>query len=553
MRSSTSMVVQAIRRHVVLILVVTIAFAAIGALVALTRSATYTSSASILLRPSVGNAFSSDSTASSQQVTIAVTTEAALANSTAVLDLANEDLPSDMQLEARQVSSSVPSTSQVIEVQVRAEEGEAAQRGAEAIADAILTYRQQQTTQALDSRLERLDEQEQTARKNLTEATDKGGPDSRQLITLYTEQLSSIDSARSSLLQAETSPGELIRPAEVPASPSGVRPIFFALIGTLLGLGLGLVLAVWRYRSDDRVHFESESVAGRPVLARLPATATTRYLDGEPQDTELVVGLRELRAAVLATAPMPASLLVTSSDGQENAPLVGLNLAASLAHADYTAALVMTAPFADLEPTLGRPTGPGLVEILETGAPVDRAVVRKRRLGVLHFAADPDAERRPDLYARAAFTGVVQRLKATYDYVIVVADSLENTGVLDVAMATDSLLITCTADHTRDELVTRSVLHANELGGEFLGAVVIASDRRRRRADAGARADAGGDDTGKGRPGTDGDTPIPMPAKSSDRPHSDAAQDDSKPGPDGRGDRQRPERSRFLGMTRGNR
>src|SRR4051794_14668808 len=80
-------VANAMRQHVLLIIAITVLVTTMAGAFAMSRAPHYTSSARVLVRPLPGNALSSDSIASSQQITVAMETEAGLVNSPAVTKL----------------------------------------------------------------------------------------------------------------------------------------------------------------------------------------------------------------------------------------------------------------------------------------------------------------------------------------------------------------------------------------------------------------------------------------------------------------------------------
>ena len=83
------LVTDAIRRHLWLVLVPALILAPLGFLWAETRQANYQSTVRVLLRPLPGNPFAPDSAGTSQQQTVALTTESLVAVSAPVVDRAD--------------------------------------------------------------------------------------------------------------------------------------------------------------------------------------------------------------------------------------------------------------------------------------------------------------------------------------------------------------------------------------------------------------------------------------------------------------------------------
>ena len=482
-----SVLTRSLRRHVGLILLVTLLVTAVAGAFALTRSVTYTATSSVLLHPAPGNAFSSSATASSQQMTIALTTEAALVDSEPVLELAEESLPSGTSLDQDQVTGTVAANSQIVQIAVTGDTPEAAYDGARAVARALLTYRSDETAESLDARMQRLREQQATAQEKLDEATRDDSPRAGDLVNLYTEELANIAASIGALNATAADAGTIIKPAVLPSGPSSIPPWLLVLAGALLGAALGVALAVWRERGDTVVRADLESVGGRPVLATVPAPAPGRPEATEAAATSPSEGFRHARAAVLATAPPPSSIAVASSEPRDDTGLVAHHLALSLAKASYRVALVATSPHLGLESGLGLGSGPGVADVLAGGTELQEAIERRDGVDVLPFGSP--ATDKPDLFAQASFARLVRTLREQHDYVLVVTGPVSEPGAMDVAMATGSLILVCTTDQTNQESIGHEVHHATELGVSVLGALLVGRPRHRRRRSGSAAAD----------------------------------------------------------------
>jgi uncharacterized protein involved in exopolysaccharide biosynthesis len=197
-----------------LILLVALPIIAASALYSYTRTPLYSSSAGILVRPTLT---SLTSAAGPQE--LEAQTEMNLATSVAVATVAQELMGSFVAPEQllAQVSASMVNGTQYLTISFTDADAAAAQRGAEAFADAYLEYRQQYAEEVL---------QQQVAASN-TQAQ------------------------RDALNGITTDPGRVVDPATLPTSPATPRHDFDIAIGVLLGLSLGFAVALIRERRSD--------------------------------------------------------------------------------------------------------------------------------------------------------------------------------------------------------------------------------------------------------------------------------------------------------------
>jgi polysaccharide biosynthesis transport protein len=166
--------------------------------------------------------------------------------------------------------------------------------------------------------------------------------------------------------------------AEPPTSPSSPKPVRNTLLGALVGLILGIVLAAARDRLDRRIRDpeDLENAFGRPIIGRIPksrALAKRRaYTKGlPPAEAE---AFHVLRANLLYFADDRDArvVLVTSAEPGDGKTTVAWNLACAASSPGSRVLLV--------EGDLRRPrlahgfglTGtPGLTELLSGGPSLD--------------------------------------------------------------------------------------------------------------------------------------------------------------------------------------
>jgi polysaccharide biosynthesis transport protein len=240
---------RAIREHLLLLLITTVAVAGVAVALPTTGSATYVATAGVLLKPLDGDALSPAAMSSSQQMTIGMTNEAALVNSAPVVALANKTLPTRVVPGSAQISGSVPPNSQIVDVHFKATTPQAARIGAQAFAVAFLRFRAAQSTTNHSLQIATLQHRSKVVQAKLARASAARNAKRSQL---YISELLQLQASVQKLTNAAANPGMVFSAARRPAPPSGPSPTF-ALAGALVGLALGLVLAVWRERIDDRL------------------------------------------------------------------------------------------------------------------------------------------------------------------------------------------------------------------------------------------------------------------------------------------------------------
>jgi succinoglycan biosynthesis transport protein ExoP len=179
-------------------------------------------------------------------------------------------------------------------------------------------------------------------------------------------------------------PAGAIRPigsAEPPSSASSPKPVRNTVLGALVGLILGLVLAGARDRFDRRIRDpqELESVFERPIIGRIPKSrALAKRRPGPdglpPAEAE---AFHVLRANLLyfAADRNARSVLVTSAEPREGKTTIAWNLACAASSPGSRVMLIE----GDLRrPTLARSLGAGdaqgLTEYLEGEASLAEVV-----------------------------------------------------------------------------------------------------------------------------------------------------------------------------------
>ncbi len=479
----------AVRHHILLILaVVLVVTGAVGAF-AFTRPPSYTSTAKVVLRPIAGNAFSEQSATNAQQVTIAMETEAGLVSSPAVAKLASKALGTEVAAGSDAVNVKVPPSTQIVQIEFTADTPGLAQKGAQAFADAFLAYRAGQASSIRGRQLKILRTQATTATKSLRRASARAArtnapPEAAAQVQLYTGRVASLQDSIGSLQATPTDAGSIVTPATAPDGPDGLGPAVLTVLASLLALGLGAALALWRERVDDRVRVASSSLDGVPLLATVPLDP------GGPSapsaDDEVAASAyRMARTGVTALAAHPSALLVSAvSDAvpPEATAEVTARLALALTASGYRTVVV--------DATLGAggvarwfdvDAEPGLSDVL-----VDEnrgtATVHARDVDVLPAGTRPGSA--AELLGGEGLTLLLARLRERADFVLVAGHRVGTAEGGAVAQACDGVVLLVGDRATTHREVSLASHQVTVSGTSVLGAIGV--PRRRRRGRHGA-------------------------------------------------------------------
>jgi len=218
---------------------------------------------------------------------------------------------------------------------------------------------------------------------------------------------------------------EIDAPA-LPTTPVFPRTRLTMLVAALLGLGLGLGVALLRENMTTKIESTEDlaEASGLPVFAEIPSEAriakmqTPEDLATQPRLRVVAEALRDLRTNLLFTDESIRSIVITSPDGSHGKTTVAFGLAATLARAGARTLLV------DADLRRGRVAemleiqrSPGLMDVLLGEADLEQAIQPTRDdLDVLvggRRSADPG-----ELLTQK-FPMLLSRLERDYEAVII--------------------------------------------------------------------------------------------------------------------------------------
>jgi Mrp family chromosome partitioning ATPase len=474
----------AFRRYWALILLCALALAAAGYAFASRQQNSYVSSTRVLLRPTVGNSFNPDSTTSATQIAVAMDTEATLVDSKAVAALSNPTLRPRWVPGSGTVTATVPSNTQTLKITFKASSARHARAGARSVASSYLTWRHNQSRASIAASAKVLHSQIAALSAKLTAALRHSAKATTstviQQIQVMTGQLVSLKNTLSQLQATDIAPGSIISRATLPSKAAGVGSAVIIGAGAVLGLLLGILLAVARTRGDKRVRRTSTAVGNAPVLAVLAGRRPRSSRRGVDRDAR--VAYQGLRLSVLAAVPPGNAVAFSALSEHIDVGEIATELALSFNRAAYRVTVVMAADSA-----AGDLSGkPGLSELL-AGAAAARDVLLTRD-GVQILPPGHNLDGIQERLSSASFTAVLSQLASNCDYVIVVAPPTTTPTGLAVAHAAKAAILVGEERRTTSVQIQEFIERAEFLGVRIVGVVLRTRVRRlfRRRSRASA-------------------------------------------------------------------
>ncbi|HJW60374.1 MAG TPA: Wzz/FepE/Etk N-terminal domain-containing protein, partial [Actinomycetota bacterium] len=268
------------KRQFVLILAVTLLGAAAAAAYTFRRTPVYESNASVLVRAITTNAFDPGSRVDQQ---LNMFNQRQLAQSEPVAAIAAKSLKTTAtpaQL-LEHVKVDVPANSQILRIKYRDTVPLTAQRGADAFATAYLAFREadaraqaKASQTSIQRDVARLQKQASAAEQAISDpdADSNARQAAQARLTYINNRLQPLLAQLNGFLSLDFTPGTVIAPAALPASPASPNSRLDVGIGLLVGLFLGVMLAFVRDRTDDRLRGREDLAErlDRPVLATVP-------------------------------------------------------------------------------------------------------------------------------------------------------------------------------------------------------------------------------------------------------------------------------------------
>ena len=354
-RISTS---RAVRHHLVVVICCVALGGLAGWLYAASAPTTYTSTARVLVNPSVGNPYVPTPASVRQDEQTSLQTEAEVVRSAEVLGAVAGQGPAltTSQLQ-RGVQVTVPPNTQILQITYSASDPVVAQQIADAVAKAYLDNRQRRFNEVNATRIERVETRTQSVVNELraaTAAAQKGSAAERafqaQLADALRNELVSLRAQRTALENSESPPGAVIAPASSATSVGELTKLLTPAGGALAGLALGCLLAalIERFAGVIRSAPEVEAT-GLPVFAAVPAPGWRARLSRKGGVDGFNTTIRRLRATILDLERRPDVIAVAPAGTGKSDAGVSEAVAESFAKAGHRVVHVQI----DAHPTTG--------------------------------------------------------------------------------------------------------------------------------------------------------------------------------------------------------
>ena len=314
----------------------------------------------------------------------------------------------------------------------------------------------------------------------------------RAVFTALESRLKEVELAN----QLEPNNVQLVEPARVPGAPTGSGGIPLALITGLIGLALGLAVAVGIETLDQTVKTQEqlEGEFGLPFLGLIPTMQTVRasgpssrgprrgeafnpdtYVNDYPKSSA-AEACRSIRTNLMfmSTERPLRRILVTSSAPLEGKTTSAISMATVLAQSGARVLIVdsdMRRPRLHLafrmEPTAG------LTSLLLGEVTPEQAIVASPIDGVDLLPCGAIPPNPTELLYTQRFKDVIDDLDARYD--ILVFDAPPVSPVTDsvvLSALVDGVLLVVRAARTRRDLLARTVDQLDAVEANILGAVL---------------------------------------------------------------------------------
>jgi Mrp family chromosome partitioning ATPase len=472
---------ESIRKHwlTVVLTVLLLAGAALGYVSV--RATRYVANSTALIRPLVGNAYSPDTASSPANATVALQTEAQLVNSAAVAEQVTAHAATAI-CHPGNTTAAVLTNTQLVQVTFASDNAATAQLCADAYAKEYLDYRHSLAVQNQQSQLTALEHDAENTAHLLTLAnadlhSSHPSADASANVRLYTTRLAALQTQIGSVQSESTGPGSVVVSAIRPGKAAGVSPALVVFAAAIVGLLLGLVLAIWRGLRKRRVVSETVTdLAGMPVLAStvgVRKTATGMPVPTIASDEAFQLGA----VAVLASTSAHRAIAVASLTDGDPVAAIAFRFARGLASCGYQVVLVDAGENDPLiTEVLELDEQPGVAEIV-AGDDVDTV-----NLQVIDGVEILTAGLKPGANGPAAslprMRDLVQQLRSAADFVVINTASLGSPSGLGQLLCADAaVLVVHDRSTSYDDLLgARNV--AERMKVELLGAVVVRDPKR---------------------------------------------------------------------------
>lgn len=440
---------------------------------------TYISTSSVFLDPLVGNPYSPTTPPSRSEQLAALTTEAGIVLTDAVITTAVDQAgASGFNIEPVRphTATEVPSNSQVIEISFTSEEPAAAQVGAQALADAFLAFRQDRAESVYAAQAESLEQQRvqiqallddvQDRMDKLPESATPDQIDLEQRVRLYAQQLAQIELEQTEAANRTVSGGTILNPASEPEESGGLNNVILGAAGLLAMVAAGILIALLREHSDHRIH-EVDDVTRWGAPAPLGDLSASRRGDRAPF-------LRTLPSIEEPLSHRVPVLIGMKSPGDAASAAIGL------AHAITLSGRMVCVVIASDSTIPGAPSSDGLSDLLTSDTGIS-GVPTSRTGKVTVIPPGSRASELPVLVQQESCDALVQQLADAFDVVLIATGWEEQVLAVRFARITGDALLVAQKHRTSGPELLGASATLHRLGVSVNGTVLSRRPKRRQR------------------------------------------------------------------------
>jgi polysaccharide biosynthesis transport protein len=280
----------------------------------------------------------------------------------------------------------------------------------------------------------------------------------------------------------------IVEPAMVPTEPFKPRKALWIATAVLLGLFLGLSLALVRGYLDDTIKtpLDLEQAALIPALTVLPRTKSIDQPGPGGEDVHHAAfseGVRTLRTSLLLAdvSRRRKRVLVTSALPGEGKTSIAINLALAIGQVERV--LLIDADMR--RPTVATRLGiePGdrtIVEFVTGARPESECIHRHAASGIDVLPCGKPPPNPLELVSSERFAQMLDRVADNYDRIVI--DSPPCVPVSDsllLSRLTDAVIFLVKADSTPRAQVASAVNSLRQSGAPLIGAVLNEADTQR--------------------------------------------------------------------------
>jgi capsular exopolysaccharide synthesis family protein len=429
---------------------------------------------------------------------ININTEQQVANSMPVAQIASRDLAA-LGLHPGSMSVTAIFDTEALMFTASSPNPASAQATADAYANAYLELRRDSVLSGLEdvrrpyeTRIAEIDKEAGELAQTIPTILDEG---ERGILTtryglLLTERATQVEKLNSFVSPNNVRVGNVVQSAPFPTSPANSSHIKDGSLGLIVGLALGIGMAFFRDRLDERVRGrqELELRSGAPVLAFIPhfPRINGSLIMVRHPASEAAEAYRALRVRLMQAAARDGfkTVLVTSSLPSEGKTSTVANLGVALAEEDRRVVL--------LSADLRRPrlqmyfpaSKTGLTDVLSGKRTALEALssTETKQLWVLHAGTDLAARSPLQLLDSAAMEKLLVTLRGFADIVLIdTPPLLTSTDIAALVPMTDGVLFVADPRRVQRPMVEAARHEFEVLGAPIIGVVVNNYDPRRFR------------------------------------------------------------------------